>query len=291
MNGHRISYRIGYRIALGSLASLLIAHLALGPSAAWAGPIPVTDDKPAKKNDKKTAKPTSTAPKTVTFPSEDKLSITADVYMAHADTAPFVVLFHQAGWSRGEYQTIAPKLNRMGFNCMAIDQRSGNKVNGVSNETVKRAKKARKGTTYVHALPDMRAALAYARSQYAKGTLIAWGSSYSSSLVLQLAGTHPQLADVTLAFAPGEYFRKYGKSKTWIRDAAKNIKKPVFITSAKSEHKAWSAIFEAIQSPHKASYLPKTKGNHGSRALWKKFSDSSGYWDAVTAFLDRHAPR
>ena len=34
----------------------------------------------------------------------------ADLYIAHDASAPFILLFHQAGWSRGEYLEIAPKL-------------------------------------------------------------------------------------------------------------------------------------------------------------------------------------
>jgi len=71
----------------------------------------------------------------VTFPSTDGLMLTADLYMPHPKTAPFIVLFHQARWSRGEYREIAPKLNEMGFNCLAMDQRSGGEVNDVKNES------------------------------------------------------------------------------------------------------------------------------------------------------------
>lgn len=229
-------------------------------------------------------------PRAITFPSEDGLEITADLYMAHTDKkTPFIVLFHQAGWSRGEYQEIAPILNDLGYNCMAVDLRSGGEVNKVSNKTHERARAAGKRTTHVDALADLRAALAHARKSYASGKLIAWGSSYSAALVLRLAGEQPELVDVALAFAPGEYFGKRGKSGTWIREAAKKIEQPVFITSAKDEKEGWAEIFAAMPSKHKVSYLPTTQGNHGSRALWKKFSDSEGYWKAVKAFLKEHA--
>ncbi len=227
--------------------------------------------------------------KTITFPSEDGLTVTADLYLKHkAEDAPMIVLFHQARWSRGEYREIAPRLNAMGFNCLAVDQRSGEGTNGVKNETAKRARAAGKGTTYVDALGDMRAALRYARKR-TKGKVTAWGSSYSSALVLYLAGTSPKLADATLSFAPGEYFAKYGKSRTWIRGAAPTIKTPVFITSAKNEHNSWKAIYAAIPAGKKYSYLPSTKGNHGSRALYKRFDDSPGYWKEVATFLAAHA--
>jgi len=52
---------------------------------------------------------------TVTFNSEDGLLMTADVYAPYKNgEAPVIVLFHQAGWSRGEYGEIAPWLNMLG---------------------------------------------------------------------------------------------------------------------------------------------------------------------------------
>lgn len=226
---------------------------------------------------------------TIEFPSEDGLTITADLYLAHKDRhTPFIVLFHQAGWSRGEYRETAPRLNAMGFNAMAVDQRSGDTVNGVENATARLAQAQGKPARYLDAMADMRAALAYARGHYAQGKLIAWGSSYSSALVLVLAGENPELADATLSFSPGEYFTQLGKSATWIRRHAANIRKPVFITSARDEHHAWANIYAAIPAASKTSYIPASSGHHGSRALWKEFSDSTGYWQAVTAFLDQY---
>ncbi|HID38382.1 MAG TPA: hypothetical protein EYP36_02570, partial [Calditrichaeota bacterium] len=107
--------------------------------------------------------------KTITFPSLDSLEITADLYLPHGKTAPFIILYHRAHWSRGEYREIAPKLTEMGFNCLAVDQRSGSEVNGVKNETAARAVKLGKPTTYVDALQDMQAALDLVRKNYVKG--------------------------------------------------------------------------------------------------------------------------
>ncbi len=225
-------------------------------------------------------------PVEVSLESIDGLPITADLYLAHADPeAPFIVLFHQARWSRGEYREIAPRLNEMGFNCLAVDQRSGGEVGGVANQTAARATMDQLGTTYVDAWPDLVASLEHARGSWAKGPLVAWGSSYSAALVLKLAGDHPELVDGVLAFAPGEYFGNLGKPEHWIAGSAAKITDPAFITSAKAEGPNWQAIYDAIPPGKKAFYLPETDGNHGSRALWSSFEDSDGYWQAVEAFL------
>ncbi len=226
---------------------------------------------------------------TIQFPAEDGLLVTADLYLWHEADAPFVVLFHQAGWSRGEYKEIAPKLGELGFNCMAVDQRSGGKVNGVVNATNALAKTEKRATGFPDALLDMRAALNLVKTRFPEARRIAWGSSYSSALTLVLAGTEPELMDAALSFSPGEYFARFGQSKSFVKDAAANIKMPVFITAAKDEHKTWKPIFEAIPSENKTGFVPKTKGNHGSRALWEKFSDSEQYWEAVRDFLKENS--
>lgn len=226
---------------------------------------------------------------TIQFPSADKLEITADLYLASDDKkTPFIVLCHQAGWSRGEYREIAPKLKEAGFNCLAIDQRSGKATNNVENETTKQAAKDGKGTGFVDAEQDMIAAIKYVRANHSDGKLILWGSSYSSALSLRIAGEHPELIDGVMAFAPGEYFERFGKPKDWITTSAKKISDPVFITSAKKEYPRWKSIFDAIPGEQKTKFVPTTTGNHGSRALYQRFDDSASYWDEVNQFLKRY---
>jgi len=222
----------------------------------------------------------------VTFKAPDGVSVVADLYILHADTVPFIVLFHQAGWSRGEYLEIAPKLNQLGFNCMAVDLRSGKKVNGVENKTNINARKLMKETKYADALPDIAAAVAHAKSYLGKGKLIIWGSSYSAALVLKFAGENPQKIDGVLAFSPGEYFKSMGKPGDWIQSSASNIQCPTFITSSRVEKNSWWKIYEAIVVKTKTYFLPTGSGNHGSRALWLKFPDNKGYWQAVEQFLN-----
>ncbi len=251
-----------------SLAALALVTLASTANAAFQG-----DTK-------------STAPTSISFPAKDGLKVHADLYLAHeGEQVPFIVLFHQAGWSRGEYLEIAPRLNQLGFNCMAVDQCSGGAVNGIKNLTHGAAKQAGLGTDFPDAMPDMLAALEWARAEYTQGKLIAWGSSYSSALVLRIAGQHPKLVDGVLSFSPGDYFGRFGKSKTWIAESASSIACPVWITSAKKEREVWMPIFKKIPGDKKHSFLPASAGNHGSRALWQKFKDSGAYWTSVEKFL------
>ncbi len=230
------------------------------------------------------AVPPASAFETITFPSSDGLEITADRYLIDDNSErPCIVLFHQSRWSRGEYRETAPRLNKLGFNCLAIDQRSGNTINGVVNETAQRAADAGLGTEWLDAIPDMKSAIAWARAHHPQAPVIGWGSSYSSSLIIKLAGEQDGLFDGILSFSPGEYF----SPSNLIRTAAPGVKVPVFVTSARSEQGRWREIFNAIQSPDKVSFVPGSAGNHGSRSLWSQFADSDSYWTAVEEFLGR----
>lgn len=225
--------------------------------------------------------------KTITFVAEDGLEITADVYMQHELTKPFIILFHQAGWSRGEYLTIAPRLNNMGFNCMAVDQRSGNKVNDVENETYKQAVKENKTTDFLSAYADMIAAVKFAKENFSKNKLVVWGSSYSASLVIKLAAEYPDLVDAVVAFSPGEYFTELGKGENFIETAAKKVQCPLFFASASNEKRDWEKIYNAVPGNSKSFFSPDIEGNHGSKALWMDYFDSGSYWLATKKFLMR----
>ncbi len=217
---------------------------------------------------------------TINFTSNDGVKITADLYMTHQTDAPFIILYHQAGYSRGEYREIAPKLNELGFNCLAVDQRSGKEVNGVINQTHIEASKLDKPTEYIDAIPDLEAAYLYVKHSIKPNKIIIWGSSYSAAIVFFLGSAHYDINGI-LAFSPGEYFKINGKE---IKSYATKVECPVFITSAKNEYDQWKGIYTSLKK-NKSSFLPKNKGKHGSKALWVNNNGNEEYWNAVTNFL------
>jgi len=218
---------------------------------------------------------------TINFKADDGVIVTADLYMAHESSAPFIVLYHQARYSRGEYKNIAPRLNAMGFNCMAVDQRSGDEVNEVINETHKVAVAEKLPTEYLDAIPDLEAAYLYVKYSIKPDKIILWGSSYSAALMFYMGSEHHNNLSGILSFSPGEYFKVNGKD---LKTYAAKITCPVFVTSAKSEYGNWKAIYDNIKSD-KSSFLPETEGKHGSKALWGNNPSHKVYWDAVEKFL------
>lgn len=219
-----------------------------------------------------------TPPLQISFSSIDGLAITADSYF-QSDTLPWILLCHQAGYSRGEYKETAAKFEKLGYNCLAIDQRSGDEVNGVKNMTAERAKQAGKPTEYLDAEQDIRAALNYLYEQSKKPVILV-GSSYSAGLVLKIAVGNP-LVKAVLSFSPGEY---YGDKLPLAKSITK-LNVPVFITSAKSEVKDARKIFDAIESKNKLFFTPTSEGKHASSALWESTNDYKEYWKAVETFF------
>ena len=219
----------------------------------------------------------------IAFQSLDKMEITADLYVKDPEVKTYIILYHQANFSRGSYRTIAPKLNELGYNCLAVDARSGHKARGVLNETTKRAIKANEGIKFKDAVQDVDATFLYVRDELKAEKIIIWGSSYSAAIVIYMGSKYADGIDGILSFSPGEYFKIEGQE---IGAFAENITCPVFITSAANEKKNWENIYNNISS-EKDFFLPEEKGFHGSKALWPDKKGNEAYWEAVIAFLNK----
>ncbi len=214
----------------------------------------------------------------VTFPSSDGVLVTADLYLV-SDSLPYMILCHQAGYSRGEYAETAGKFCHLGYNCLAIDQRSGKEVNGVKNETAAFAELKKKPATYLDAEKDILAAIDHAYSKSGKKVFLV-GSSYSASLALKIAVTNKKVKAV-MAFSPGEYFG----TKLKVKEAIKNITVPVFVTSSKEEGQDVTTLISDVQSKIKNQFIPTSKGKHGSSCLWKDNPGYHEYWFAIMMFV------
>ncbi len=237
-------------------------------SNAFTGDLPVAGAKKAKR------------PEKVEFPSRDGLLISAIVYEI-SDDAPVILLCHQARFNKFEYAGIARELNKLGFNCVAIDQRSGGPISNQPNETNLRARKAGKPTSYLDAEQDILAAIDYVANRYQKPSIL-WGSSYSSTLALYIAASNDKVSAV-VSFSPGNYF---AKEKGSLIDILPTFKKPMFITSSKEEIKYIDELLRKMDLNDKQIHFkPEGTGYHGSRSLWQGMPGGDEYWKAIKAFL------
>ena len=219
----------------------------------------------------------------VTFQAADKLTIFGRYYAA-AHPKALILLFHQAGSSKGEYATIAPRLVKDGYSALAIDQRSGGDLFS-TNET---ATLIGHKVDFLDAEQDLQAALDWAEQK--KLPVIVWGSSYSAALVFPLAAKNAGKIKALLAFSPGEYL----KDGQLVHRSAAKLSIPVFITSAKNpdEIAAAKSIFAAVPGSGNTLYVPPTAGVHASSTLIaaRNPTGAAQNWQAVETFLKRVAP-
>jgi predicted alpha/beta-fold hydrolase len=212
------------------------------------------------------------------FYSKDSLPISGDIYEVN-NKKPIMLLCHQAGYSRGEYKDIARKLCNYGFSSMAIDQRSGGKVNGVLNQTTVAAKTRNLPTDYLDARQDIEAAINYLYEMNGGQKIILVGSSYSATLALLVGSTSDKVKAVA-AFSPGEYFKTIN-----VQNSIKDISKLVFVTSSKNEAEALEELVSSIDNENLTHFIPANDGIHGAKVLWNSTDGNEEYWNAFLKFL------
>ncbi len=217
----------------------------------------------------------------VSFIAEDGLQVTADLYQVNPER-PYVILLHQAGYSRGEYKNIARKILKFGYNCLAVDLRSGGEVNYIQNHTALVAVQKGYSTDYLSSLKDIEASIKWVKKRSDKPVVL-FGSSFSASLSLLLAKDNPDI-DAVIAFSPGEFFEPEINIKAEIKD----LKKSVFVAASKREEPYIKEMFRFVPSTNKTIFAPeKGPGEHGSKSLWNSNPTSKEYWLALTMFFSK----
>jgi len=216
--------------------------------------------------------------KKIEFKSIDGLLITADYYPVKGHKGIFL-LCHRSHCNRAEYRETAPKLNALGYSCIAIDQRSGMKVFGASNETKDRAKAQKLPTGYLDARPDVEAGIAYAYKLNKNKPIYLLGSSYSAALSLLIAKDSSMLKSL-IVFSPGEHLKGVK-----LAEQLKDIQIPVFAASSKKEISETKEVLRFVDSKLVTQFKPKEEGFHGSKILWESVKGYESLWAALEDFL------
>jgi len=217
--------------------------------------------------------------RTITLSSADGLEITADEYIIGADN-PYILLFHEQGSSRGEYHTIARRLCKMDYNCLAVDLRNGGNKSRVSNETVRRCRSSKCATGIDDIGRDVAAAIEYVKGK-TDLPVILFGSGANGSLCLKMAVENDHVR-AAVALSPGEYFMPTLK----IQDTISGLKKPVFITASKAEFPYVSELASGLEEDYVTLFEPKQgEGHRGTESLSVDYDDNTEYWVALILFF------
>jgi dienelactone hydrolase len=221
------------------------------------------------------------AQRVVNFYSEDGVKITADIYETEKETDKYMLLFHQAEYSRGEHKETARRLIKLGFNCIAVDLRHGNEVNYVVNETAQFARENNISHSMLDAEKDILASIKYTQKTFSGAKIFLFGSSFSASLCLKIAKEKGNIESV-IAFSPGEFF----EPQLNIQKNITGLSIPIFVACPKSELKYITDILSGIADKNKEIFTPERgDGLHGSKTLWWESSTRNEYWLALLFYL------
>lgn len=214
----------------------------------------------------------------------DSVTIYGDTYISDPGAAT-VVLFHQGGSnSRAEYGPIIPRLRDQGYNVVTVDQRRGGQTYGSYNRTVEKLEI--NPYSYCDAYPDLESTLDYViSSNLISGEIIVWGSSYSGTLVIQLAAKNQDKVSGVLAFSPAsggpmadcrpdEYFE--------------DLEIPLLLLrpGSEMEFESVQAQFALAEEAEHQGYVAEN-GVHGSSMLVQSRVEGSveAHWAKVLGFI------
>lgn len=88
----------------------------------------------------------------LTLQAADGVNVFGTLTRAATDNDKIILLFHQAEANRHEYDAVVPRLTKLGFDALAIDQRSGGQLFDRHNQTVA---KLGKSADYLDVMPDL----------------------------------------------------------------------------------------------------------------------------------------
>lgn len=217
--------------------------------------------------------------KTITFTAVDGLEVTADEYIVDP-FKPYVLLFHEQGSSRGEFSTIARRLCKLDYNCLAVDLRNGGKYDYVSNETVRQLREKHLEAGLKEIEQDVVAAINYVQEK-SNLPVVLFGSGANGSLSLKVA-LSDSLVRAVVAVSPGEYFLP----ETKIQEEIAPLEKPVFITSSKAEFPYVSELASGIDPNYVFLFEPKQgAGERGTGSFSVDYEYNTEYWIALILFF------
>jgi len=192
---------------------------------------------------------------------------------------PVILLGHQAGSNKYEYADIAPKLNAMGYNALAIDLTGGGEFAAHNNETLDRGTDVSNDIQRIHRRTalEMNAAVDYLYKKYNQKVIV-WGSSLSANFAIIVAARNEN-TKAAISFS--------GLANQLSR-VIPQIEKPLFMTSSKEEEPRLQQLIPKDASQNNiVVFIPKSEGGHGSSVLWNGKPYAEEYWIAVKSFLNK----
>ncbi len=213
--------------------------------------------------------------KKISIPTSNNYAVVGDLYDIGANN-PIIILCHQAGYNKYEYADIAPKLNNMGFNCLAVDLSGGGTFAAHFNETSENRVASGQGSSRTLISNEIEATINYLAKKYTT-EIIVWGSSYSASLAATTAANNDKVSA----------FIAFSALSPSLASVLPGIEKPFFMTASKAEGSDLKALLkDTTLGSNQILFIPSGAGAHGSKAIWNGAEDANEYWVAIRSFLN-----
>jgi len=216
--------------------------------------------------------------KKVEFKTPDDRIVVGNLYDIGVNK-PVILLGHQAGTNKYEYADIAPKLNAMGFNALAIDLTGGGIFAAHNNETLDRGTDVSNDgqLTQRRTAQEMNAAVDYLHKIYNQKVIV-WGSSLSANFAFIVAARNENVKAVI----------SFSGLANQLSRVLPQIEIPIFMTSSREEvSRVVTLLKDLPQKKDLVHFVPKSEGDHGSKVLWNGQPYAEEYWVAVKAFLNK----
>jgi pimeloyl-ACP methyl ester carboxylesterase len=203
---------------------------------------------------------------TVSINSPDGVILVGTFFEAEKPNSPALLLLHQWQSDRHSWDDFARKMQKDGFNILAIDGRGFGESTKRSNGNAVTAERTDEAVKAM--LGDVGAAfdfLAKQKNVDAKRIGIV-GASYGSSLALIYAADHPNVAAVAL-LSPGLNY--FGNMQTEPA-MTKYGNRPAFLAAAGDDPDSFNAVTklsEIADDPKRALAVTVKKGGHGTALL------------------------
>lgn len=217
-------------------------------------------------------------PTKVKFNTPDGRIVVGNLYEVGQEK-PIILLGHQAGTNKYEYADIAPKLNAMGYNALAIDLSGEGTFAGHNNETLDKGSDVGNDRQIIQKRTgqELNTAVDYLHEKY-KRNVIVWGSSLSANFAILVAAKNKH-TKAAISFS--------GLANQ-LANVLPQIEKPLFLTGSKEEApRLQQLLSENASQSNIVVFIPKSKGGHGSRVLWNGQPYAEEYWSAVKSFLNQ----
>jgi pimeloyl-ACP methyl ester carboxylesterase len=226
----------------------------------------------------------SSPPATVTFPTSDGVTISATLRVGETGTIP-IVLVHQLGSTRAEWEPLVAKLAAEGWTTLALDLRGhGESTAGTGSRPRTLAYGSFRDTDWRDTQRDVRAALDFlaGRQEIAAQSAVLVGSSIGGTACLAAAAEDPRASRVAV-LSPGRAYRGFDA----IIPASKLGERELLILRAQDEAMTQETgeVLDRIVTNSTLRLVPG--GSHGVAML----ADDPTQLDALVEFVRAAQPR